>query len=120
MTIEKAVELMELYTAPGRRYLYTTEFVEAHEMAITALRAQQNTEKNDPLTAEEIDVCRKSHVPIWAVVTGAKGIPCGWALTGTRAAAKQDFCNTTLWYDIYGAEWIAYRRPPTMPIDSSS
>lgn len=86
--------------------------VDACEMAISALHVQQDADKNDLMSAEELDVCRKSNVPIWAVATCTTGKPSGWGLAGTRSALSQDFCNTVLWYETYGMEWIAYRRPP--------
>lgn len=116
MTIDKAVELMELYTAPGRREHYTPEFVEAHEIAISALRAQQDVEKNNPLTLEEI---RNAHrEPLYFCALTSDWPYEGWYVVESKKndcisiAYVQGEIDKWIVLDCYGERWLAYRRPP--------
>lgn len=67
--------------------------------------------KNEPITKEQLTIYRKQHKPVWAIATCIVGNPSGWALAGDRNTISQDFCNTALWYETYGIEWIAYEKP---------
>lgn len=88
------------------------ELFDALNMALDALRAQQETEKNEPLTLEQMRQFRKDNRPVWIKVLFTENQESGWALSGPRVAIEQNVIDTVLWYDNYGELWIAYERPP--------
>lgn len=93
--------------------------------AITALRAYAKatdnktlasdivnwvgSEEDDPLTIEELYVCRKANVPVWVIAPLTNGELSGWACLGISGAVSPKFA---LWYEAYGKDWTAYRHPP--------
>ena len=78
-------------------------------MAITAICAKQETEKNDPLTLE--DLRGMVNNPIYVVFTYGKSA--WWEII---AKADEDIISFRSggWemFADYGRTWIAYRRPP--------
>lgn len=89
----------------------------AVQMAISALRAQQQTEKNEPLTLEQLR--RMDGEPVFVVAMPGspkeKFYPewCIVSIIGERGAATIGGVEHT-WYDFedYGTEWLAYRHKP--------
>lgn len=117
MTIEDAIkhlDLMQVNIAGELAFSAIAKtYYEAVDMAIAALRAQQEAEKNDPLTADELREMEGK--PIWrkdlvlqermasCVVLGHYGTHleyAGWT-DGTHDMLRD-----------YGKTWLAYRRPP--------
>lgn len=118
MTIEEAIERLE------GRYMNvsmcgTSEKAmvenEAINMAITALRAQQEAEKNEPLTLEELKaMCGK---PVW-VQPPKDPIYGRWAIVdGVDVARNKLFLVSDFTCHDYGTVWIAYRKEQEAPND---
>ena len=76
--------------------------------AISALRAQQESEKNDPLTLAELR--EMDGEPVWICDPG--GSDGMWALVDL----EYELCRTAQGgiaiFDTYGKTWLAYRREP--------
>lgn len=117
MTIEEAIGVLSLaqnhigveYINGVENPFMTTRLQCAIDIAISNLCAQQEVEKNEPLTIEELYACRKDCVPIWAVAPLDKGELSGWAFLESTGAVSRNFA---FWYAAYGKDWVAYRRPP--------
>lgn len=83
----------------------------AHEMAISALRAQQQAEANEPLTLDEL---RQMNVePVWFVHEEHGR----WRIMDViRGAAREEFIlfdgELSDWMADYGKTWLAYRHKP--------
>lgn len=121
MTIEDAILELE---SMKRLYAYVRKNdgeKEAVEMAIASLRAQQEAEKNDPLTLDELR--EMDGEPVW-VIRGL-GKDRWWIANdltnGYRAVFSSDpYYPRTSYYGMKGDGahgldrfgWIAYRRPP--------
>lgn len=65
MTIEEAIEKVEYMIHVEVKWPGTEETVEALELAIDALLAQQEAEKNEPLTLDELR--KMDGKPVWIV-----------------------------------------------------
>lgn len=76
MTIEKAIERITEYSVYHPESI-TVPVAKAFEMAIAALRAQQEAEKNDPLTLEEL---REMDAPVWCLCNPIEGGNGFWCL----------------------------------------
>ena len=83
-------------------------------MAIFALRAQQEAEKNEPLTPKELDQLEK--YPIFVVPLDEKDAAPGWCIYHQGIAhtdsALTPFRGYFFYRRDYGVRWVAYRRPP--------
>lgn len=112
MTVEEAIRVLrevELYQTGIKGK------VEACEMAISALRAQQEGEKNETLTLDELR--DMDGQPVWCcspyITTDGH-----WAIVrnATFDVPENNYCVYAvgiMWYfSEYGETWIAYRRPP--------
>lgn len=87
------------------------KYNEAMTMAISALRAQQDVEKNDPMTLDELRDMNRQHVWIKqkdGFITGAvidivlDRVIAIWATGRDGIEIERE----------YGKTWLAYRRPP--------
>lgn len=126
MTIEDAIERFERQlnsaivvldsgfgTRPGEDNRLYRERKEMAEITLAALRAQQEAEKNAPLTLDELR--EMDGEPVWAVLlTKTNGNDSGWTLVykNNGYSAAQRWTRWTLWYEDYGKTWLAYRRKP--------
>lgn len=86
--------------------------IEALDMAIHALRAQQEQERNEPLTLKELR--QMDGEPVWVVNVATKkcdGFHDEWALV---SAARRNVESVSVIYHFenYGEFWLAYRRKP--------
>ena len=64
MTIEEAIKTIELAIAEVE-WVYPIDYAAAFDVAISALRAQQELESNEPLTVDELlDMAKE---PVWTV-----------------------------------------------------
>ena len=99
MTYEDAIKTLEVAIAEVE-WEYPMEYAAALDMAIKALQAQQEAEKNEPLTLDELR--EMDGVPVWLVNQngGRWVIMSGVHLWDNRKNAE------------YGKTWLAYRRPP--------
>lgn len=103
MTIEEAIKKIENLVSLCRP---ESKNREAYEMAISALRARQEAEENEPLTVPEL--LQMDIQPVWVVNNDGNG---EWKLV--------DVENKLLYgvgedYEIIycGTEYTAYRHPP--------
>lgn len=119
MTIERAIRLAAKWSQGFVCSISEGEAKEYHKMCLEALRAQQEPEKNDPLTAEELrnmDGC-----PVWCVDKSGRqqlSIVCACLFEETNEmvfSCSNRFGNDYDW-DVYGMDnekgWLAYRQPP--------
>lgn len=106
MTVEEAIKHFEnklkSVAMPASR--------EAFALALSALRAQHDAEKNEPLTLEELREMKD--MPIW-LVNNYEPRNRRWVIVD----GVDDATNTLFVYyyyicENYGEEWLAYRRPP--------
>lgn len=116
MTIKEAIESLknDWYVSLSEQLCVDMDrrdrFLEAVDIAISALRAKQEAEGNESLTSEQLDKCRKENVPVWVETTGYVNNKSGWGLAGTRQTITQDFWPHPLWYSSYMMDWVAYKR----------
>ena len=99
MDIKQAIDNLEYI---NWRYC-TGKFDQAMRMAIGALRAKQDAEKNDPLTLDELR--EMDGQPVW--VDDWIEPYSGWELS-------EDASDYFEGRDVkkYGSAWVAYRRQP--------
>lgn len=113
MEIKEAIKTIEVAMAEVE-WNYPMDYATAFEMAIAALRAQQELEENEPLTLDELREIAESEAGahIWVkdlvdgFVTAAIDVFPGkvvavWTCTN-------DYCIE----EDYGKTWLAYRRKP--------
>lgn len=119
MTTEEAIEIFEVWAECNYKPTH-----DAAVMAISALRAQQQTDDNQPLTLDELrEMAQKCE---WVYAAYIDGTP---VFRGQKyCAAVLDFSpafgssalyvhaiygdRLTLWEDDYGKTWLAYRHKP--------
>lgn len=77
--------------------------IEAYDIAISALRAQQEAEKNEPLTLEEL---REMDCPVWICYKQETWGP-QHPLADNMSCSRYQFC-----FEDYGKTWLAYRHQP--------
>ena len=127
MTIEDAIEywegLRKTFSSQiekeencfGRMHLQTT--VDALDIAISALRAQQQLESNlkalesnEPLTVDELR--EMDGEPVYIHSDTFPG-DCGWRVVKKASVLDIQFTDGDCFLFIfYGKSWIAYRRKP--------
>lgn len=84
------------------------EFHEALEMAITALRAQQEEERKEPLTLDELR--EMDGEPVYVVTTSWYGWPC-WAIVNS-GDGRCETRDLSFMFSEIDQLWTAYPRPP--------
>ncbi len=121
MTAEEAIKIMimafeqaDMRKSQDPQGYRFGELANAYALSIAALRAQQEAEKNEPLTLEELREIDGE--PVW-VTELSIGIGY-WALIMddatydglylTRATKFSDYGS----YALYGKTWLAYRHKP--------
>lgn len=102
MTREEAIQRIETHT----QYFVPVEDLPALEMAIDALRAQQEAEKNEPLTLDELR--EMDGEPVWVVCLTDTDLSC-WGFHDEDGVCG--YC-ANFSDDDYGKTWLAYRRKP--------
>lgn len=93
--------------------LWHKKFHDSIGMAISALRAQQEAENNEPLTLEELS--RMEGQPIWRKNLEFPDRPAQCKVIFHYAQHTEHIGWTDDKYDLfrnYGKTWLAYRRPP--------
>jgi len=96
-------------------------FDEAVEMAVFALRAQAEEEKNEPLTLEELR--EMDGEPVWVKVLDHSVFAdkaddfCGWGLVRKSWVRvwderRADLVHIDYHFEEYGKVWLAYRCKP--------
>ena len=121
MTIEDAIKTIEIAIAEVE-WVYPIDYAAAFDVAISALRAQQELESNEPLTVDELLEMAKE--PVWTVgVSYTKdGTFSMWDTiesvneNGIHFGYSDEYVE---WWN-YGLKnmdgnlfgWIAYRRKP--------
>ena len=130
MTIEEAIINLEdgiywLKNNEEPELLKRIRFSEALEIAISVLRAQQETEKNKPLTRKELQ--EMDGRPIWIMPISGKTAATldevdntdwmsQWAIRYSDpvfvSSIRQEGRLYGLFDKNYGKVWIAYHRPP--------
>lgn len=79
------------------------QFCEAIGKGVSALRAQQEAEKNEPLTLDELR--EMGGEPYWHVGLRKKSAPPHWNILDPFVALHIEDYK-------YGENWLAYRRKP--------
>ena len=121
MTIEEAIKTIELAIAEVE-WVYPMDYAAAFDVAISALRAQQELESNEPLTVDEILEMAKE--PVWTVGVSytRDGTFSMWDIiesvneNGIHFGYSDEYVE---WWN-YGLKnmdgnllgWLAYRRKP--------
>ena len=110
LDIVEHMESFSILYEPGEPMNQTTvgKLKEACRMAISALRAQQAAEKNEPLTLEELR--EMIGEPVWVQ---SPGIPeyGRWAIV-EGVGEDSLFLRDDFTCREYGKIWLAYRRKP--------
>lgn len=104
MTREEAIKWLE-ETKFGGQMLHDNTVIRVCDMAISALREQEEQENQKPLTLEELR--QMDGEPVWVHNISADKL--FWML------AYKDLASNRLgWLDYsdYGNTWLAYRRKP--------
>jgi len=125
MKIEEAIEVLEngewfeaYCTLPSKDVPDNEEFCEALDMAVVALRAQQETGKNEPLT--ETELMQMVGHPIWIMPTANAPDRLDWDPAWVIMREDYVFVDSKShesrayirFVKDYGKTWIAYRNPP--------
>lgn len=111
MTTEEAISIIERVKHTESKWPGTEDTLEALDMAISALRAQQQAEDNSPLTLDELR--QMACEPVWFV----RG-ECGWwrILDVICVSACEEFIlfadGSRDFLSDYGKTWLAYRHKP--------
>lgn len=121
MTIEEAIKTIELAIAEVE-WVYPIDYAAAFDVAISALRAQQELERNEPLTVDELREMAKE--PVWTVGVSytRDGTFSMWDIiesvneNGIHFGYSDEYVE---WWN-YGLKnmdgnllgWLAYRRKP--------
>ena len=120
MSVDDAIEAIEGFIHIEVKWPGTEKTVEALELAITALHAQQEREKNKPLTLDELR--KLNGEPVWLVDGDGNEL---WGLVDATNDPPEVFDSQYgLWfgefYNMIGDEkmglhsegWVAYRHKP--------
>lgn len=105
MTVDEAIK----YLTPIAESASLPNYVTALTMAVSALRAKQEDEKNDPLTLEELR--QIDGQPVWVTSTN-NGRGRSWALVDRKYEVCREVHGGLAVFERYGKTWLAYRRPP--------
>ena len=121
MTIKEAIKTIELAIAEVE-WVYPIDYAAAFDVAISALRAQQELERNEPLTVDELREMAKE--PVWTVGVSytRDGTFSMWDIiesvneNGIHFGYSDEYVE---WWN-YGLKnmdgnlfgWLAYRRKP--------
>lgn len=125
MTIEEAIDIL----AAGDWWNYLDAFCaikekarkelcDALDTAIAALRAQQEAEKNDPLTLDELRemqwepvfVTHSKHGKGWCIIDW-HGVNKTWAYF-SKTGTAEGMTAVPITAATYGETWLAYRHKP--------
>ena len=117
MTIEEAIKNRErcLEYLEGCGPQASAENVEAVRLSLAALRAQQEAEKNDPLTVEEVREMKNTPVFVVPLERVPKDEWSEWCVMNYAGNIAHIPGVEYMWWDVdnYGKEWLAYRRQPS-------
>lgn len=116
MTIEVAIKILESGSEMPD-YPHTSEMLdEACDMAVAALRAQAEAEKNEPLTLDKLQEMNGEPVWVcppsmedekeWSLASGE------WALVDTEYELCRTVSGGLCVFENNGKTWMAYRRKP--------
>ena len=116
MTIKEAIKTIELAVAEVQQE-YIMDFAAAFDVAISALRAQQELESNlkalesnEPLTVDELR--EMDGEPVYIHSDTFPG-DCGWRVVKKASVLDIQFTDGDCFlFTFYGKSWIAYRRKP--------
>ena len=111
MTREEAISIIERVEQTESKWPGTEDTLEALDMAIAALRSQQQTEANEPLNLDELR--QMDGEPVW-VEFGECGdwrIPDFIDIGAYRGFIRFTDRSSELLAD-YGKDWLAYRHKP--------
>ena len=113
MENERAIDVLEhIKSWCGLCPIYDAE-IEALNIAISAIGAQQEAQKNDPLTLEELlSMVRKPAYMVFSEKDKGQ-----WYLITSISGEKIKFCDSDAnpyhcYKNDYGPEWLAYCHPP--------
>ncbi len=123
MTIEKAIEILDPETRREAmkgiawdKKIDTDQ--EACRLAIAALRAQQEAEKNEPLTLEELRemdgepvfITHSRHGKSWCIIDW-HGVNKSWFYF-SKTGTAEGMTAVPVAAATYGGYWLAYRHKP--------
>lgn len=114
MTIEEAIKTIELAIAEVE-WVYPIDCAAAFDVAISALRDQQELESNlkvlesnEPLTVDELR--EMDGEPVYIHSDTFPG-DCGWRVVKKASVLDIQFTDGDCFlFTFYGKSWIAYRR----------
>ena len=117
MTIERAKQLAKQWANGYVCSLREEEEEEYHKLCFSALRAQQQLERNskelesnEPLTADELR--DMDGEPVYIHSDTFPG-DCGWRVVKKASVLDIQFTDGDCFlFTFYGKSWIAYRRKP--------
>lgn len=89
MTVEEAISVLERLAHTESKWPGTEDTLESLDMALSALRAQQEHEINEPLTLDELR--QMEGEPVWTV-----GVSYTQDGTSSKAWTKTGFSSVTL------------------------
>ncbi len=104
MTREEAIHIYENSRLTSE-YFTKEGLTAAYVAGLAALRAQQEAEKNEPLTLDELR--EMGGEPVWVMCLYNKNRS-GWCLVDSDGDVYND-CYS-FYDDSYGEAWLAYRR----------
>ena len=114
MTTEKAIRRIKDHIAVHHIGEYPhVKLLDAMCMAISALRAQQQAQKNDPLTLEEM--WEMDGEPVWVVgISSINNFNGHWDICSLESgdATTFPYCGENPDINLYGITWKAYRHKP--------
>lgn len=109
MTTEEAIWAMNFYKAKLYNGIFN-QYIDAFDMAIAALRAQQVAEKNGPLTIAELREMDGQPVYIHSDIFPDD---CRWRVAQRIDVLRVYFTDGgSLSLTDYDKSWLAYRRKP--------
>ncbi len=123
MSIEEAINYLaekrqeyqkwiDIMPNPENTYPDICNHAKAIDLSIAALRAQQEVQKNEPLTLEELQ--EMDGEPVWLEEVGHDGYGEWDICYGVTGLGGEDplvcFSNDFLSVKNYGVTWLAYRR----------
>ncbi len=113
MTTEEAIWAMQFYQEKLYNGIYK-QYIGAFDLAIAALRAQQEAEKNEPLTLEEL--LEMDGEPVYCL-SAARPQESKWGIvhrckTNAYVVGYKSGVTSYFPFTPAGSSWLAYRHKP--------
>jgi len=105
VALDKAIDRLAAYEDTGLTPEEVMELARAKKDAMKETQSQ--TEKNEPLTLEELR--KMDGKPVWIERIGGR-TAVAFVRAGNRLCRTTDGCNA--YFELYGTSWLAYRLRP--------